>query len=93
MSKKLISFIVVLVVCGSASAVMQDPMNPLLKIKEREFGVTLQAIGVRGDAPYCMIDSKIYRVGDTIKDLQIVEIKTTKIILRSGDNKLHELKL
>ena len=93
MSKKLASVIVLLLVCGGANAKLSDPMNPLLKVKERKLGMDLQAIGKRGDEPYCMIDGKMYKVGDTIKDLRIVEIKQGKIILRSDNNKLHELKL
>lgn len=94
MLKKIVSLTFILLLSSAAFAKLQDPMNPLLKVKERKLGMDLQAIGTSGGESYCMIDGKMYKAGDMVKDLRIVEIKANKIILRLPESdKFHELKL
>lgn len=94
MLKKIVSLTFILLLSSTAFAKLQDPMNPLLKVKERKLGMDLQAIGMSGGESYCMIDGKMYKVGDVIKDLRIVDIQTAKIIMKSLESdKIHELKL
>jgi hypothetical protein len=75
---------------ASANANMRDPTRPIVKDPT---GLDIQGISETEGFYYCLINNRIYEVGDKISDFKISKIEFEKVFFEDQDGKTTEILL
>lgn len=90
--KNLIFICCVIVTCNFslANKEMRDPTTPIIKDPT---GLDVQGISESDGIFYCLINNKIYMVGDKILGFKISKIEYEKVLFEDLDGKVTEILL